>query len=348
MGRLNFKRLLPNTARQYEFYQLPKLLIDHRAFDGIDYGAKILYSLMLNRAGLSASYANVNDFTDEDGYIYIIYTVEQVMDTVRCSKPTAIKMIKQLEDIGLIDKRKQGQGKPAIIYVNDFSSAQEILPDDYQKKIKGKSDELQEVKNVDNQKSKSFTSRSQKSELQGVKDIDNQKSKTLTTRSQSGEPQEVKGVDSIYNNTNYPDNSNNNPILSHHTSAEKKDIKRPFEIDYDTIRQEVKEQVNYNYLKIKFNDDMIVDGICDIITDTMASTREYIKISGEQRPIDEFRRRLALLDCEDISRLIYDINGVDTEIRNITNYVLQSLWNLKSTEAVFYSNQVNSNGVFGT
>ena len=122
MEKLNLAYLEPQKARGYDFYLIPKMLIDHEAFDGIDYGAKLLYGLMLSRASLSAT--NAAHYTDRRGHLYIIYTVEQVMADMRCSVKTAVKMIKQLDEIGLIEKKRQGQGKPSIIYVKDFASVQ--------------------------------------------------------------------------------------------------------------------------------------------------------------------------------------------------------------------------------
>jgi len=101
---------------------VPQLLLEHDAFIGLDYGAMLLYGRMLNRASLSAK--NAKDFTDKFGRLYIIYTVESVMEHMRCCNTTAIKMLKQLEAIGLIERKKQGQGKPAITYVKDFSTCQ--------------------------------------------------------------------------------------------------------------------------------------------------------------------------------------------------------------------------------
>jgi len=77
---------------------------------------------MLSRASLSAT--NADDFTDDAGRLYIIYTIEQVMADMRCSTKTAVKMVKQLDDIGLIEKKRQGQGKPSILYVKDFNTVQ--------------------------------------------------------------------------------------------------------------------------------------------------------------------------------------------------------------------------------
>jgi len=121
MEKLNLAYLTVSSAKSYSFYMIPKELIDNPIFDSLGYGAKILYGLMLNRASLSA----INpDFVDGKGNVYIIYTVEQVMADLRCSTKTAVKMFSQLENIGLIERHKHGQGKPATIYVKDFSTCE--------------------------------------------------------------------------------------------------------------------------------------------------------------------------------------------------------------------------------
>jgi len=119
-NKLNLNYFTPQTARGYQFVTIPTLLITHGAFDPIDYGTKLLYGMMLNRASLSA--VNSDSFTDRLGRLYIIYTVEQVMADLRCSKKTAVKMLQQLDDIGLIEKKRQGQGKPTLIFIKDFAS----------------------------------------------------------------------------------------------------------------------------------------------------------------------------------------------------------------------------------
>jgi hypothetical protein len=101
------------------YLTVPKEIMDNPAFDDVDYGSKLLYGLMLNRTSLSATNP---DFIDDKGNIYIIYTVEQVMEDMRCARQTAVNMLKQLDDVGLIEKHRRGQGKPSIIYVKDFSS----------------------------------------------------------------------------------------------------------------------------------------------------------------------------------------------------------------------------------
>ena len=102
------------------FYQIPKELLDDEAYNKLDLPTIVLYSLMLDRAQLSA--LNSDKFTDDNGRIYIIFTVAEVMRRCRCYERAAVRMVKELENIGLIEKRRQGQGKPTLIYVKYLST----------------------------------------------------------------------------------------------------------------------------------------------------------------------------------------------------------------------------------
>lgn len=119
MNKLYLPDLTETEAVSFLFYQIPQALVDDEAFSDLDGWAIILYSLMLNRAGLSVK--NSENFKDENGRLYIIFTVEEVMKRCRCGKNVAIKIMQQLEDIGLIEKKRQGLGKPSLIYVKNFS-----------------------------------------------------------------------------------------------------------------------------------------------------------------------------------------------------------------------------------
>ncbi len=120
MSKTELDYMRPQTARGYRYLSVPKELLENPAFSGLDYGAVILYAKMLERAGLSAQHED--KFTDENDRLFIIYTVEQMEKDIQRSHPTVIKFTKQLANIGLIEKVKQGQGKPARIYIKDFTS----------------------------------------------------------------------------------------------------------------------------------------------------------------------------------------------------------------------------------
>lgn len=145
MAKLKLEYITSYSANQYKFLPMPYMLIEHMAYKQLGSGPKILYTLMLNRLALSES--NKERFTDEKGRLYIIYTVDQVMKAMNCSKPTAVKYIGELVEFGLIERVRSGQGKAARTYVKDFASAQCIsMQDDCIE------DESQRLKN--------FTSRS--------------------------------------------------------------------------------------------------------------------------------------------------------------------------------------------
>lgn len=73
--------------------------------------AKLLYGLMLDRMGLSAK----NGWYDEKGKVFIYYAMSEIQCDLNCGHDKAIKMLAELDSgkgIGLIERIKQGQGKP--------------------------------------------------------------------------------------------------------------------------------------------------------------------------------------------------------------------------------------------
>ena len=109
----------PEDAEQYQFYRIPKLLITSEQFKDISVEAKLLYGLMLDRLSLSIK----NGWFDALNRAYIIYTIEEVMEDMHCGNQKAIKLVGELEKKAeLIKKKRQGLGKPSLIYVLKFST----------------------------------------------------------------------------------------------------------------------------------------------------------------------------------------------------------------------------------
>ena len=80
--------------------------------------ARTLYGILLDRMSLSAK----NGWLDEQGRVYIIYTVREVQESLCCAEHKAVKLFRELEDIDLIERKRRGLGRPSLIYVKDFSS----------------------------------------------------------------------------------------------------------------------------------------------------------------------------------------------------------------------------------
>ena len=66
-----------------------------------------------------------NGWYDEDGRVYIYYTVEEICADMNCGRDKAMKMLADLDTrkgVGLINRVKQGQGKPPKLYVRRFTT----------------------------------------------------------------------------------------------------------------------------------------------------------------------------------------------------------------------------------
>lgn len=96
------------------YNKLPKTLerIDPKI---ISINAKYIYTLMLDRYNLSQK----NQWIDADGNIYLYFTLFDVQKAIGVSEKTAIKVLKELENNGLIIRKRQGQGNPARTYLSD-------------------------------------------------------------------------------------------------------------------------------------------------------------------------------------------------------------------------------------
>lgn len=123
MSRADFSYYYGIEAEQYSFYRVPRLLIKEKRFKALSSDAKLLYGLMLDRMSLSMK----NGWLDEENRVYIHYSVENIMEDLGCAKATCIKIMAELDSkkgIGLIEKKRQGLGRPDIIYVKNFATAE--------------------------------------------------------------------------------------------------------------------------------------------------------------------------------------------------------------------------------
>ena len=104
-------------SEQFSFYRIPKVLFTEERFKAISAEAKVLYGLLLDRMSLSAK----NGWQDKENRVYIIFTIEDIMEAMGCADQKAGKLLYELESkCGLIERKRQGLGKPNLIYVKNF------------------------------------------------------------------------------------------------------------------------------------------------------------------------------------------------------------------------------------
>lgn len=112
MQEINYYKI--NEVLEHRYYQIPQeLFINPLYKNNLNSDSKILYGFLLDRLTLSQK----NHWYDSDKNIYLIFTRQEVQEKLCLSKKTVTKAFKQLIEVCLIKEKRQGLGKPNLIYV---------------------------------------------------------------------------------------------------------------------------------------------------------------------------------------------------------------------------------------
>lgn len=312
-------------AEQYQFYRIPKLLITDERFCYISADAKLLYGLMLDRAALSAQ----NGWFDEENRVYIVYTLEQIMADLHCANQKATKLLKELEDskTGLIKRKKQGLGKPALIYVMNFASDLDH--------------EGSHVQTHENHDSEEIVT--QDSWNSHVQTHENHDSGLMTSMTQDSWKSHGNNTDK--NNT---DNNQTDPIYLSGTDLPSCAVPAG---DQDAMDEMERRQTYKAYFEDKLDIESLskyykwqtgrIAEIVDLCTEVMCSHAKTIRIGGEDRPLAVVQSRFMKLDFDHAQYVMECLDKNTTDVRNIKAYMLTTLYNAPITIDSYYQARVN-------
>ena len=308
---VSFSYFYGEESEQFSFYRIPKLLITGAQFKNLSTDAKLLYGLLLDRMSLSAK----NGWYDEQGRVYIYYTLEEIMEDMNCGKDKGVKLLSELDanrGIGLIERVKQGQGRPARIYVKRFA-ARAVPPPSPEPPA-----DLVEDPPVRSQDF-GFSEVSPSSEV-----LTSEKPKSGVRKIRSPE---VGKTEVYFNRNNYPDNSYLYPSI------------HPSEPQMDGMdREERKAQVqeNIGYIAFTGHDRETVDELVELITDVLCSSQATFRIGGTQLKSEIVKQRLSALQQSHIEYVLECMRKNTTKIRNIRGYLLTVLYNAPTTIEHYY------------
>ena len=329
---MQFDYFYGNEAEQFTFYRIPKILITSPHFKKISDSAKLLYGLMLDRMSLSIR----NGWLDDDNRAYIFFTTNDVMEQMCCGTEKATKMLTELDSekgIGLIERVKQGQGKPAIIYLKKF----------YELEDTARSTKLSEIESQDFQESKVKTFENRKTRLSKIESQDFWKSKNKTFENRKSGLSEIEKQDfrkSKCNNTDinyiYPINQDNYNIQNSDTQTEEEWIDR-----YTKTVDEIKKQIDYDYL-IDYAERDIVDEVVNIMAEVMTVPRPKYKIEGDFVEYDAVLNNLKKITAEQLEVCLLAYSRQRQRIRNPKAYWISVLYNIPLTSNIVLQNMVNS------
>ena len=315
-------------AEQYSFYRIPKVLLTDRHFRSVSMDAKVLYGLMLDRMGLSLR----NGWLDDGGRVYIYFTLEDALEMLDCGKDKAVRLFKELDrdgGIGLIERRKQGQGKPARIYVKNFTV---------------RADPREET--AASGASESQTSEIPKSGLPGEAEV-------LTSENPKSGVPILRGQDfwnSAANKTerNYTEMSDTESSI-HPLPCPRSSRPQPGRSragirtdEIEAYRDLIKDNIDYDGLLLEYPMEAeTLDGYVELMVEVCCSGKRYIRVAGEDFPADVVRNRILKLDRDHICYVLESMRNNTTPIRNIKAYTLAALYNAPVTISQYYTSLVS-------
>ena len=310
MEKYNLPYIKRRTAEFFNFYQIPKILIKDRNFSELDGWSILLFGMLLDRVALSAD--NAKDFTNENGDVFIIFTVEEAMEKCGKGKQAVIKYFKQLEDVGLIERKRRGLGKPSIIFVKDFTY----------------------VENSSNFK---------KCENHTSANTDFKKYENHTSGSMKTEPLEV--LKSYPNNTDYnkTDLNDTDSINQSSRGARKTDVNDTIE-DYSIYRDLIQDNIEYDYFMTEPSwsfEKKRVGEIIEIMLDCICSSADKIRIGKQDIPKEIVKSRMLKINSGHIEYIIGCLKSNTTKVKNIKEYLKTVIYNASLTIDNYYSTEVN-------
>ena len=289
---MQFEYFYGEQAESYQFYRIPKILFTEPIFKDLSNAAKVLYGLLLDRTNLSRE----NGWVDEEQRVYVYYSIRNVKKSLHCANSKACGLLKELDEFGLIERRKMGQGKPTIIYVKNFTRFRKAEP----------------------------------------KRSDKQNSCVPECRIL-----EFRKPECNKNENNNTELNNTYLILSDEDvdkDVEKRNAYRNYFYDHLAMEN--------LYVQYPFDREKL-DGIFELIVDSVCSKRKTIKIAGDVKPTSVVKAQLMKLNSMHMEYVLGCMKNSKAKVYNIKQYLLATLYNAPLTMDSYVQAKVNNDMATG-
>ncbi|GAU79896.1 replication protein [Fusibacter sp. 3D3] len=256
----------------------------------------------------------MNGWLDQENRVYIIFTIEEIQESLGCSRQKAVNLMAELDDqkgIGLIEKKRQGLGKPNLIFVKNF-----IL------------EKAESIENTDDfQKSKNHTSGSMKNRIQEVPKLDCNNTNLIHT--------DFNDIDLNHIQSNHIFETDGKDMIQNRKHYER------------TIKDNIEYELTYQQ---KHTSKQDVGNIIDIMVDVCILPDDAtIKVNGISMPIGIARERFMEITSMHIDYIIDSLKENPSDVRNIRSYLITTIFNAPTTLSQYYRAKVNhdfSSGAF--
>ena len=331
---IQFEYFYGSQAEQFSFYRIPKVLFKDKTFSKISTDAKVLYGLMLDRMNLSVK----NRWFDDENRVYIIYTVSDIMDELGCAEQKAIKLLSELDikkGIGLIERKRQGLGKPNIIYVKNFI---------YQSTPLNCENHNSRVVNIENPELR-------KSQFSNC---ENQSSEIVKNTNQELRFSQTNNTDNNYTDFNDTEKSNielnDTEIVSYPIRQENENTTPPYPAPkgIDTIRwienrqkyeKLIKKNIDYDIISERYSKAWL-DEIVAIMVDVVCSDEPTIRINKQEYPHEVVKSRFLKIDSSHIEYIDFALRSNTSDVRNIRAFLITTIYRSFETADNWFSAKV--------
>ncbi len=321
-----FDYIYSDSKRKFSFIKLPAVLFTDVQFNALTNDMKLLYSLMLDRISLSVK----NGWIDGSGRVYINFPLAEIEEKLRVASQKASRLLKGLENAGLIERVRQGLGKPDRIYVKDCCKSAAEVDTETENQVRNVSDSEPEtaiVETVESTECSAFFG-----DESAYPTCEKTQPVLVNNTVRSCENTQV----TLYNNQNNKTIRKKSDPISQ--TAERIDGIE-MRCAYEHI---VKENIEYDWFKDVFtlplNDPQRpkgtieeLDDIVAIMVDCICSNSRTIRVSGQNMSTDVVRSQLLKLNNDHIQYVferVYDYSG---KIANVKAYMITVLYNAAIT-----------------
>ena len=328
---MKFNYYYGSEADQFSFIRIPKIMLIDQMFQSLSMAAKVLYGVLLDRMSLSMK----NEWLDEESRVYIIYQIGEIQEDLGFTKKKAMDLLAELEEFGLLEKKRRGHGLPNILYVKSFMTDKETRGSET-----GTSEtEQEEDRSPENSTSEPWEkSRSAENGTQEVPET---------------APLEVPKSAPLRNKTNinntYRSNTESNLILSTEETIADDEMRCDTRKAPDTPELRAKayqeiicDNIGYEDLLIAHPVDReLIEGISELILETVIGTGEEILIASSWYPAEIVKSKFLKLNYSHIEYVLHCLKQNTTKVKNIRKYLLAALFNAPSTMDGYFQAEVN-------
>lgn len=304
---IQFDYFYGNEAEQFTFYRIPKILVTSPTFKRVSDSAKLLYGLMLDRMGLSIR----NGWVDDENRAYIFFTTNDVMEQMCCGTEKATKLLAELDaekGIGLIERKKQGQGKPAIIYLKKF-----YISENNDRDLR-----LSEIESADFRESKPNNNKYNNTDFND----------TENNNTEMGDTEIIS----------YPINRGNGNIPVPSSAPKRIDTIRWIEKrqQYEKI---IKKNIDYDIIVENYNKEWL-DEIVAIMVDVVCSDEPTVRINKQEYPHEVVKSRFLKIDSSHIEYIDFALRSNTSDVRNIRAFLITTIYRSFETADNWFSAKV--------